>query len=256
MTFSQRCLNPSKTGKNQFIKICSEEGPDLATITPEKAKTKSKKPNTIHCHEVYDKENGHWFTFDAVEHQIEKQRIHDLSAEYTMGVTARDYIMFMNHMDDATRARTDSQIESFKLIKYFTHENIYYAFIRVLVRKIWIIKGKELLIVKAVKRLPTGEILEVMKSFYHENFPNDPARATMEIIKGGMLYETKDSENNGVVTHCKSKMLMNPKVGIPIKLIKPFFVSYYRNNYKTLFGELGQYVREGKNVWPEDVKVF
>ena len=166
--------------------------------------------------------------------------------------------MFMNHMDDATRARTDSQIESFELIKYFTYENIYYAFIRVLVRKIWIIKGKELLIVKAVKRLEGGEILEVMKSFEHPEFPCDAKRATMEIIKGGMLYETKEGEGEeGVVsTHCKSKMLMNPKVGIPIKLIKPFFISYYKNNYKTLFGELAQCVRDGKNVWPEDVKVF
>jgi len=165
--------------------------------------------------------------------------------------------MFVQHMDWETRARCDNNIETFDVLNYFEHNGVYYFFAHLKTKPIMkVISGKEMFVVKAIKKLPNGQILEVFKSFKSDKFPNDEKKSLMTVCKGGNLYTEKHDSDGNIRTRCSGYILINPKVKIGLNIIKPIVISYYRKNYNTMFKELATYIDSGKGVWDENVKVF
>lgn len=109
--------------------------------------------------------------------------------------------------------------------------------------------------IKAIKTLENGEVLEVTKTFDHENFPHDPTKANFEILEGYCLYR-QEWDGGQPVMNMNLYCVMNPELPFSVKTIKPLFSGFFKKSFKKNFLALERYITEGKNVWDEFMPIY
>jgi len=175
------------------------------------------KPKVLKVNEVYNKELNLSYNYKLQEYLEKPYRIHESFIEFTMEHTTRDYIMFMQHQEWEYKQITEPNLESFKILKYFEHEGMYYCFFHIVTKDIMrIIPGKEMLLVKAIKVLDDGSIMETFKSFDHPAFEKNPKKSPLHMRSGANIFTRFTDDDGNLRTHVKGYTVLDPKLKIGI----------------------------------------
>lgn len=175
------------------------------------------KPKKAIINEKYNKEKNLEYNFELTEYYQKPYRMHETRTQHTMDHTIRDYIMFLQHQNWETRQLTETNLESFEILNYFEKDGIYYCFMHIITKDIMkIISGKELYMVKAIKKLENGQIIEVFKSFVHPKFERNPKKSWLTMMKAGNIYNEYKDENDNFRVRQRGYQFMDPKLKLGI----------------------------------------
>lgn len=181
--------------------------------------------------------------------------------QFGLDKNMEDYIYWMSLMTNDQRTKIDKNVEDASTLKVFKKDGIVYFFSLIKTHKIQFrpiieIKGKEILVVKALKKLPDGRFLEVFKTFEHKAIPCGDDRIRLEISKAGGIYKQETGDDNKVICGtANTHMIMNAKVNVPLKLIKPFVSGYYKRVFKTTFDQFKVWQKDLKEPWDESILI-
>lgn len=117
------------------------------------------------------------------------------------------------------------------------------------------IKGKEIFLIKAIKTLESGEVLEVTKTFDHKDFPHDSTKANFDMLEGFCLYR-EEFDGGQPVMHMNLYCVMNPELPFSVKTIKPLFSGFFKKSFKKNLLALEKYCAEGKNKWDAFMPIY
>jgi hypothetical protein len=158
-----------------------------------------------------------------------------------------DYSIFMATQPLPSRKKSDNQVALWDPLYYIKKDGIDYTFIRNTTKKIFLLKGKEIVFLNACKKLDNGDFLEVYVSYDDREWPKcrEWDRVT---VKGGVHYRKVD-ENMEVMSQedrwlggsgwkVSNWCLMDPQTRMPLKLLKKPLANFYNGYFRNFFGEL------------------
>lgn len=106
-----------------------------------------------------------------------------------MSYTPDDYMYFMMLQDMENRKKGDSTIETHELLYVLEKNDVKYFFTRITTKKILMMKGKEIIMIKAYKKHANGFWMDAYKSFDHPEYPITDDLCRIVIHQGAVLYE-------------------------------------------------------------------
>jgi hypothetical protein len=182
------------------------------------------------------------------ERKINKINHHEILQEWTMSFHPIDYSIFMATQPLTSRKKSDNQAALWDPLYYIRENGIDYTFIRNTTKKIFLLKGKEIVFLNACKKLDNGDFLEVYVSYDDREWPRcrEWDRVT---VKGGVLYRKVDGGYGGSVSQedqwlgnsgwrVSNWSLVDPQTRMPLKLLKKPLANFYNGYFRNFFGEL------------------
>ena len=151
-----------------------------------------------------------------------------------------NYMMWFNFLPFPERAQIDSTLSSFDVLYMCELEEVTYTFVRFTTKKILMIKPKECIYMSAFKKIGSATWIETYSSYEDFYWPRVQTHDRMSIVLGGLLYQ-----NEGVKgpTRCRKFTLLDPKTGIPVKVVKgimgKYFKGFYRGQARVMAGGFG-----------------
>lgn len=158
-----------------------------------------------------------------------------------------DYFYFNITQEMETRRKADGSIESFDLLYWTEMDDVMYFFLRVTTRKILMMKGKEIMSIRAFKKKRDGNYMEVYKSVDHPDFPICDKYDRIEILRGGIVYvPSVDVESGECVTSVSNYYYMNPQVGVSLTFVKGFISAYFKKVFRISWNSLNEFLVNGE----------
>lgn len=168
------------------------------------------------------------------EEIIQKIRYHKIYYETDMKLSPIEFIKASLTMSIEDHMKYDSALESNDVLYSYREGDTLYYFTRICTKKVMIVPGKEIIIAFAMKHVGNGKFVEVIRSYTEPDFSDkNSCYDRTEMLTGIQLYEpiigSEDLYRVKVYQH------MNPKMGVGVKVIKPFIAKYYRGFFTNLF---------------------
>ena len=168
---------------------------------------------------------------------------HQISESWTMDIPESlpyNYMMWFNFLPFPERAQIDSTLSSFDVLYMLEHEEVIYTFVRFTIKKILMIKPKECIYMSAFKKISPTTWIETYSSYEDFYWPRQQTHDRMSIVLGGVLYE---NDHGGPGTLCSKFTLLDPRTGIPVKVVKgimgKYFKGFYRGQARVMAGGFG-----------------
>jgi len=169
-----------------------------------------------------------------------------------------NFYWFNNFMPLAGRQKMDPLVDIYDVLYIIETGDVIYSFVRVTMKKILMIKGKELIFVDAFKKLDDGTWIEVYVSYDDINFPTIKKLDRMTIELGGLLFENglgetePDNEDGALAvvgTRCTKFTLLEPQTRIPVKVVKGMMGSYFKTYWREQAKLFEEYRGRGVEDW-------
>ena len=244
-------LSADDDQKNYYVRLINDLG--LEKILEEAISNELIKPieNGITMNDSHIDEN-HKYKIIMKEKKINKINHHEIYHEITMKYTPEEFSTFQAFVGANDRKKYDDLNETKQVLYRIEINSIVYTFQRFTTKKVMIIKGKETVFVHAFKRLSEKTVMEVAVSYDDKKYPVTKNFDRMFIIKAYYLYSKLDNlklfdeANQKTVEQECWKMnhyaFVDPKVKMPLKLIKKILSSFYKNWYTNIFGVMDEYL--------------
>jgi len=204
--------------------------------------------------DVYDDfyDRNYKVTVNARDVVHRGDKYHEIVQKFIMDSLPEDYMYFRIFMNEDIRRKIDSSIESFDLMYFIKKNNVNYFWMRLLTKKVLMMKGKEVLIMCAFKKMDDGSFMEVFKSWEHPDYPIQDYKPRMEIIRGAIVYKKTRGIDGNIEWECTDYRFVNPQVSVGVKLLKPILQKQFKGIYVNGFKEINKFMEEGsRDDWRE-----
>lgn len=221
------------------------------------------------CNGWVNKSERTCYKVTLAEEKKGKQFFHEILEEIVLDNDPEEFLNYYFLAPAEERRKWDNTGEGYTVQYVLEKNGMKYFFIRQSSKKILILKPREYIYCIALKKLENGDQIYSLKSYEDRDYPLNPKIERGEIAKGGGIIINYDrpvtikSTNNSVqdisMSHSKiekngqKKMyrysLVNPRITIPIKIIKSSQGSFFSNLHKNVYKSQKQFTIDGKNQW-------
>lgn len=154
---------------------------------------KKPNPNAIKmCEDLWNKEKKLGFKVSLAEIKIDGRPHHEIHEEVLIESEPLDFMNFFSFCDLADRKKFDNQVEAFDISYVLEHKGLQFMFIRQTTKKVMIIKGRELVLMRVGKILENGDWLFLIKSYDDKHFEKTKKWDRCYIPKSGIHFSTND----------------------------------------------------------------
>jgi len=169
-----------------------------------------------------------------------------------MKFTPTEWSTFLAFEDIDDRKKHDDQTASKEVLYYTKMNDIVYMFQRATTKKILMLRGKELVFANAWKRISDKFVVEISISYQDKHFPILKNLDRMYPLSNKLYFTKIDDANlSDIETTNETKkdcwkvnqyIFVDPKLKIPVKLLKKPMNSYYKHWYTNIFNTMDEYL--------------
>ena len=132
-------------------------------------------------------------------------------------------------ISEADEIRMTPNYERFYTIFRAKIDDVYYIINYALYKKIMLMSQKDLLFLKAFKKLDNGDVVEITVSINHPEFEEKAKIDRMKLIQSIGHFKKTDSGTEGTTVS-----QIYPRTSVGMTMLKPIFTKSFRSYFKTL----------------------
>lgn len=165
--------------------------------------------------------------FQIGDHEELKDKFHKFISSYKAPYDPKYFVLRNCLLSSEERTKSNSNIA-----RYYTPirrkiGDTYYMLNQVQFKKVLTMTPKESVCIKALKVLPSGDIIEHNVSFEHPRFPNDPALFERFIVIANPIYYRKTESG----LEAKSFNFVVPRSKMPMMMLKGVMNKSYNGTF-------------------------
>jgi hypothetical protein len=180
-----------------------------------------------------DKKDSFEMYFDVKTDEAAKEKYHDMYFKLKSPLAPWEHKLASSVFSEAQEKKIDDGLE--RVYKVFRGEvdGVFYVVIYALYKQIMFFNKKDLLVIRAFKKLDNGDVVEISMSMEHPEFPEAPKTDRMKLVRS-MEYITKSDTGSNIVMATQ----LFPRVGTGFMILKPVYTSMFRKMFKNMDEQL------------------